>query len=654
MGVQRFAMVLLTAGVQPARPWRLRSDDTFASSVVSEIVPSAPSVDPTSVGLSAAALDDSSGRRRVAEDAAARRAAERRGAARREARELEAQQEEEARRVAAQAALAEAELQAAAARVAFDAADALATEAKEAALKLEAWLKWARSQNRPAQTGSRSALQSVTEQSQIERAQDVRRPAGDTGGDGPSALAAAVAVGTLRRSDPVERVHFQDDVEERVRGQQPALEHARGSQQQVMHQTVGLADGVRLDGQRALPSQDARALSVRQVGTAHAAKVSALAALQANASEAKSAWDAAAWYLSQCRTAVRELAAARKARAAARDAAAQATIAAAALPAPTQPIALELPSCSGVAAEIAREALSSSSATLSDFLLHDARKSPSAIRSMRALHAALRACPYDGKAWYRFGLLLRRTLGFLSAATLALNHSITLRPMYSGGAYAELTRLRLDLLMERPGPLGVVPNGLQPEACTAHAGNAVAIRVDDTEELHELIRRTHAHALALNRRLALRSLRSVWMHDSIVRPPRNETCLDDVLEAALAERAERRRRRKDDHTLGERMRAHRAEPRRARSGDGASRGGDQSTRAGEGAPRAPSAARADKRRCEAARALRDVLLLRGASGDEELAAAIDVALEANLEGGERSLQAQTYIDPVAGPARLTA
>ena len=74
-------------------------------------------------------------------------------------------------------------------------------------------------------------------------------------------------------------------------------------------------------------------------------------------------------------------------------------------------IALTLPTCSDDAAVLAENALSNSTQAMEDFLLRGARRSVTGITAIRMLRDAIAACPYHGKAWYRFGLLLRRSAG---------------------------------------------------------------------------------------------------------------------------------------------------------------------------------------------------------------------------------------------------
>ena len=314
-------------------------------------------------------------------------------------------------------------------------------------------------------------------------------------------------------------------------------------------------------------------------------------------------------------------------------------------------IALTLPTCSDDAAVLAENALSNSTQAMEDFLLRGARRSVTGITAIRMLRDAIAACPYHGKAWYRFGLLLRRSAGFLTAATLALEHSITLRPDRSGPAYAELTLLHLDQLMERPGPNGLIPNGLAPEACVAvprfytspAAGGGsgvsdtrVAIRGAEGDAVTELTRKlahTHANALMLNRGLTLRSIRDMWAGGGKrgkPRGPENETSIDEVIAAALQEQIHWRQHRQKEREQQERMRRHRkpAED--------------------EGDPE--SLLPADLKSCEAARARRDVLRLRRLPGDVEAANEIDEQLYATL-GGRYSLPAPIYIDPRFAAAR---
>ena len=100
--------------------------------------------------------------------------------------------------------------------------------------------------------------------------------------------------------------------------------------------------------------------------------------------------------------------------------------------------------------------------------------------------------------------------------------------------------------------------------------------------------------------------------------PEDTHSIDDVIVAALRERAERRKQRKEDAEKAKRMRRHRGQ---RGAGDDAN-------------------APVDLKSCEAARAERDVLRLRNVPGDEEAAAAIDEHITAHLAG--RTLPPPVY------------
>ena len=231
----------------------------------------------------------------------------------------------------------------------------------------------------------------------------------------------------------------------------------------------------------------------------------------------------------------------------------------------------------------------------------------------------------------------------------------------------QLTLVQLDRLMERPGPYGRVPFGLAPEECAvptrprlhavaalggvdatpmdggaplatamtngAHAivhagagaaGGAALTTYDEEAEEAELTRRVraaHAAARSLNRQLAYHTIGGVWRDQkgpySQLRPEDTHS-IDDVIVAALRERAERRKQRKEDAEKAKRMRRHRGQ---RGAGDDAN-------------------APVDLKSCEAARAERDVLRLRNVPGDEEAAAAIDEHITAHLAG--RTLPPPVY------------
>jgi hypothetical protein len=179
---------------------------------------------------------------------------------------------------------------------------------------------------------------------------------------------------------------------------------------------------------------------------------------------------------------------------------------------------------------------------------------------------------------------------------------------------------------------GLVPSGLAPEPCAVSRGalRARSLAADD-DEIANLVEQSHAHALRLNRPLALHALNGMWgggRRDAAHRPRPNGSSAADVLRAASDERGEQRRQRQKQREHAERMARHRRAPER----------------------RAPD--ELSLKSCEAARAQSDVLRLRALPGDVDAADAIDAALEANLDG--RTLPPLVYEPAVKARRSIAA
>ena len=97
------------------------------------------------------------------------------------------------------------------------------------------------------------------------------------------------------------------------------------------------------------------------------------------------------------------------------------------------------------------DAIKQSTGTMEDFILVQRRGSPTAAKSLRALYSAIASCTSSSsappstlaKSWYRLGFLLNRHGGLVKAASLALEHAITLNPDTAGPPNAELMLLKL-------------------------------------------------------------------------------------------------------------------------------------------------------------------------------------------------------------------
>ena len=97
------------------------------------------------------------------------------------------------------------------------------------------------------------------------------------------------------------------------------------------------------------------------------------------------------------------------------------------------------------------DAIKQSTGTMEDFILVQRRGSPTAATALRTLYSAIATCTSSSsappstlaKSWYRLGFLLNRHGGLVKAASLALEHAITLNPDTAGPPNAELMLLKL-------------------------------------------------------------------------------------------------------------------------------------------------------------------------------------------------------------------
>ena len=159
------------------------------------------------------------------------------------------------------------------------------------------------------------------------------------------------------------------------------------------------------------------------------------------------------------------------------------------------------------APDVAEAALAATTATMEDFLLRSARRSPTAHDALRRLYRALDCAPSHSKLWYRFGFLLNRHAKLRAAATVALERAARLRPRSAGPSHAELTLIHLDRLAE------------------AHT---------DTEEaaLAREARRVHADAMANNPSIAMHTLKAAYGKEAAA-------SIADAVAHAMHERAQR-------------------------------------------------------------------------------------------------------------------
>jgi len=331
--------------------------------------------------------------------------------------------------------------------------------------------------------------------------------------------------------------------------------------------------------------------------------------------------------------------------------------------------ALPLPMCEQQAATFVEVVIKNTTGAMSDLLLYKKTRTPRAPPSLKLMYQAVKLCPHHAKAWYRFGFLLRRTTGLLAAAALALDQATLLGPMTSGPAHAELTLLRLDELMARPGPMHLYKplqhTPSNPELCAIPrdqrtGGTLVLRRATDhtdvstdvyTGELAVEVNRTFTEARSLNARLMRHTIQSVFTKragslfdieltdEQLAAPP--AALMDRVMSTALEERRLRRETREAKHASARKTQMKR-EADRCQS--------DASCRPPiwEGGvlihPKIVElSAVAEMSSCIATRAQVDVLRLRQRPGDEEAAAELERAMLTNLEG--REMPPQVYVDP---------
>jgi tetratricopeptide (TPR) repeat protein len=236
-------------------------------------------------------------------------------------------------------------------------------------------------------------------------------------------------------------------------------------------------------------------------------------------------------------------------------------------------------------------AIDHSTVAMEDFLLRNAKRSPTAINAMRLLRNSIECEPTHPKSWYRFGFLLRRQARLDDAAVIALEHAVELKPSSAGPALSELTLLHLDRL-------------IRAEDETAEA------------EFARRAKRAHAEALKLNPAIALHSLKAAYGNHA------ESGSFSDVLAHAMELRLTRRAKADEEHKASlarrDRQKAINERERRVQ----------------------PKDYDVEVQVCEESRAHRDVLRLKGEDGAAD---EVNERLEAELDG--RTLPAPIYQMP---------